>query len=408
MNSNALFEMALGLGAPWFIQDVKFDHEQPTKELHITINFDKKYKFTDQDNIDCKVYDTKQRTWQHLNFFEHKCYLHCKVPRIKNSKDKVTMVDVPWSRSGSGFTLLFEAFVMRLIESEMPMNKVAKLLKVHANSIWTIFNYWIKQAYTEDNIECLTQLGIDETSSKKGHKYITVGVDIEARRVIHATEGKNAKTIEKIKDYLISKSVNPKQIQHASIDLSPSFISGLKNNFPDAEIHFDRFHVKKLLNEAMDQVRKLERKEHDELKGHKYTFLKNKNKLSDSKNQELSELITLFPTLGAAYRLKELFDDVWEMKSEDDASSFIDYWTKEVEKSNIPAFMKFSRTVKTHKAGIINYVKNKINNGILESINSKIQLAKKRARGYRNIDNFINMVYFLCGKLNFKFPHDYV
>ena len=92
------------------------------------------------------------------------------------------------------------------------------------------------------------------------------------------------------------------------------------------------------------------------------------------------------------------------MGSEEEASSFIDDWVKEVEKSNIPAFMKFSRTVVKNKYGIINFVTNKINNGILESINSKIQLAKKRARGYRNIDNFINMVYFLCGKLNFNFP----
>ena len=144
MNSTLLFEMALGLGSPWFIQDVKFENDKEIKELHISIGFEKKYNFTDQDNIDCPVYDTKKRTWQHLNFFEHKCYLHCKVPRIKNSLGKVTMVDVPWSRSGSGFTLLFEAFAMRLIESEMPINKVAKLLKVHANSIWTIFNYWLK------------------------------------------------------------------------------------------------------------------------------------------------------------------------------------------------------------------------------------------------------------------------
>tara|TARA_Y100000385_G_C13007019_1_gene599891 strand:- start:16 stop:1242 length:1227 start_codon:yes stop_codon:yes gene_type:complete len=407
MNSTFLFEMALGLDKPWLIKDVKFDNDKDTKELHITIGFDKKHQFIDQENIDCKVYDTKERVWQHLNFFEHKCYLHCKVPRLKDSQGKVTMIDVPWSRKGSGFTLLFEAFAMRLIESEMPMNQVAKLLRVHANSIWTIFNYWIKKSYSEDNIDEITQLGIDETSSKKGHKYITVGVDLETKRVIHATAGKNAKTIETIKDYLVSKSVEPAQIQHASIDLSPSFISGLKNNFPDAEIHFDRFHVKKLLNEAMDEVRKIERKEHAELKGHKYTFLKNKDKLSDKKNQELSELITLFPTLGAAYRLKELFDDVWQMRTEEEASDFIDYWVKEVKKSNVPAFIKFSNTVIKHKYGIINFVKNKINNGILESINSKIQLAKKRARGYRNTDNFINMVYFLCGKLNFSFPHDY-
>ena len=157
----------------------------------------------------------------------------------------------------------------------------------------------------------------------------------------------------------------------------------------------------------MDNVRKIERKEHAELKGHKYTFLKNKNNLSLSKKEDLNKLSTLFPTLGKAYRLKELFDDVWDMDTPKEASAFIDQWIEEVKESKIPAFVKFSRTVGKHKDGIINFVTTRINNGILEGINSKIQLAKKRARGYRNTDNFINMIYFLCGKLNFKFPHDY-
>jgi len=407
MNSNQLFEMALGLQSPWFIEEVEFKNEEPLKELHITLGVKENSKFKDHLDIECSIYDTKKRTWQHLNFFEHKCYLHCMVPRIKNSDGKVKMVEVPWSRKGSGFTLLFEALALRLIEGEMPVNKVANLLKVHPQSIWTIFNYWVRSTYKEDNIDTLTQLGIDETSSKKGHNYITVGVDLSSNRVIHATEGKGAKSIEKIKDYMNSKSVSPSQIIDASIDLSPSFICGLKEHFPNAEIHFDRFHVKKLLNTAMDEVRKIERKEHDELKGHKYTFLKNKKNLSDKKHSQLSELITLFPTLGEAYRLKELFDDVWEMTSEQEASDFIDFWISEVEKSKIPPFIKFTKTLKLHRSGIVNFVKEKINNGVLEGINNKIQLAKRRARGFRNLDNFINMIYFLCSKLNFKLPLDY-
>jgi len=366
MNSNQLFEMALGLQSPWFIEEVEFKNEEPLKELHITLGVKENSKFKDHLDIECSIYDTKKRTWQHLNFFEHKCYLHCMVPRIKNSDGKVKMVEVPWSRKGSGFTLLFEALALRLIEGEMPVNKVANLLKVHPQSIWTIFNYWVRSTYKEDNIDTLTQLGIDETSSKKGHNYITVGVDLSSNRVIHATEGKGAKSIEKIKDYMNSKSVSPSQIIDASIDLSPSFICGLKEHFPNAEIHFDRFHVKKLLNTAMDEVRKIERKEHDELKGHKYTFLKNKKNLSDKKHSQLSELITLFPTLGEAYRLKELFDDVWEMTSEQEASDFIDFWISEVEKSKIPPFIKFTKTLKLHRSGIVNFVKEKINNGVLE------------------------------------------
>ncbi len=384
---------------------MKFEKAGREKELHITIDFERGANFPDRTGKLCKVYDTIPKTWRHLNFFEHSCYLHCRTPRISNSDGKVNLVALPWAKPGSGFTLLFEAYVMFLIESEMPVNKIAKLFNVNAHRLWTIFNYWIKKAYDADRPESITQLGVDETSQRKGHKYITIVVDLEKRKVIHATEGKGAKTLEKIKDHLISKEINPNQIKHASIDLSPSFISGLKTHFPNAEIHYDRFHVKKLLNAAMDEVRKLERKEHNELKGHKYTFLKNKDKLYEKKRQSLAELITLFPTLGEAYRLKELFDDVWDMETEREASEFIDLWVAEVNKKAIPAFMKFAKTVMAHKSGIINFVKTRISNGILEGINSQIQLAKKRARGYRNINNLINMVYFLCGKLKFDYPH---
>ena len=200
------------------------------------------------------------------------------------------------------------------------------------------------------------------------------------------------------------KGVDNKQITQASIDLSPAFISGIRKHFPEAAITFDRFHVVKLLNQAMDAVRKQERREHDALKGHKYTFLKNPENLSAHKQTELSEMITLYPTLGEAYRLKVLFNDLWEMPTQQMATIFIQQWCREVDLSKIQAFMDFAKTVKAHLSGIINYVETHITNAILESINNKIQMAKRRARGYRNTDNFINMIYFLCGKLKFNYP----
>ena len=405
MNSTEIFSLALGLDSPWKIERVEIKiAENSIKELHLHIGHTEGYQFKDKDEKPCSVYDTKDREWRHMNFFEHHCYIHCSVPRIKTSEGKIRQVDVPWARKQSGFTLLFEALAMSLIENEMPINKVAKLLGEQPNRIWRIFNYWIKLAYQKDDVSQVTQLGFDETSRRKGHSYITVAVDLEERRVIHVGKGKNAKTIEDIKVYLDNKGLLATQITQASIDLSPAFISGIKEHFPQADITFDRFHVVKLLNEAMDTVRKQERKEHEQLKGHKYTFLK--NKLSDKKQSELNELITLYPTLGEAYRLKTLFNDLWTMPDKDAAIAFINQWCNEVETSKIPAFMKFVKTVKAHLSGIINFIETKITNAILESINNKIQMAKKRARGYRNTDNFINMIYFLCSKLKFDYPHN--
>lgn len=326
MNSEQLFTLALNLKSPWKICNLEFKETDGSKELHIELGFDKGTKFTDESGIECTIHDRVPRVWRHLNFFEHKTYIHCKVPRIKTSTGNVKQVNLPWARELSGFTLLFEAYVMALIENEMPINKVGYLLQEDPHRIWTIFNHWIAKAYSQDKIDNLTKLGLDETSRRKGHNYITVAVDLDKRRVINIADGKDSKSVESIKKYLERKGINPEKIDHTSIDLSAAFISGIMKSFPKASINFDKFHVAQILNKAMDEVRKKERAEHTALKGHKYTFLKNRNNLTDSKQTELSELIKLYPTLGEAYRLKELFRDLWDMKNRIDAEYFIDDW----------------------------------------------------------------------------------
>jgi transposase len=405
MNSDALFGMALGLQAPWTVTDVSFKADEPTgRELHLRIGFAVGSKFKDDMGAECSVHDTVERQWQHLNFFEHHCFLHCKVPRITTSDGRVRNVDVPWARAGSGFTLLFEAFALALIEREMPVLRVAQILGVNPQRVWTVLEHWVSRARLNDDPSTITRLGVDETSSKKGHSYVTIGVDLDESRVIHAVEGKGKDTLAGIAKHLAFKGVEAKQIKELSMDLSPAFIAGAKDSFPTAQITFDRFHVVNLLNEAMNKVRMDERKEHAGLKHHKYTFLKNKENLSPKKRQALDEMITLYPTLGVAYRLKELFNDLWTMPDKPTASAFLNDWCAQVEEAKIPAFQKFVNTIRSHWSGIIHFVESNITNAILESINSKIQLAKRRARGFRNINNYINMIYFLCGKLTFSYP----
>ena len=406
MNSTEIFSLALGLTAPWFVSDLSFRNTaNGNKELHLQISFHKGSKFPDSMDVLSSVHDTCERKWQHLNFFEHVCYIHCNVPRIKEEcSGKVKQINVPWARQGSGFTLLFEAFSMALIEREMTVNSVGDLLKVYPKRIWRIFSYWIDIAYNKDVQDDVTVLGIDETSSKKGHDYITIAADMNKKRVLHATRGKGKSTIKNIRKHLESKGCIKEQIEHISIDMSPSFIAGTMDEFPQANIVFDKFHIIKLLNEAMDNVRKSERKEHHILKNHKYTFLKKESKLSDKQRSERDELIHLLPTIGEAYRLKELFNDLWSFTDKDEASAFLTFWCDMVDESKVIPFKKFVMMIKAHWTGILNYFKYNVTNGVLEGINSKVQLAKRRARGYRNTDNFISMIYFLMGKLKFDYP----
>jgi transposase len=406
MNSETLFSMAIGLQEPWEIKEIEFSFskESALEELHLHIGFKPGSRFPDKAGTLCKVHDTVPRKWQHLNFFEHPCLLYCDVPRIKTEGGKVLTASVPWARSGSGFTLLFEAFALALIEREMPVNRVAEILRVNPQRVWNMFNHWVGKAVESDDPSKITKLGVDETSTRKGHNYVTLAVDLDESRVVHVTEGKGKATLQEIKQHLDKKGVPEKQVDQISMDLSPSFIAGAIDFFPTAQITFDRFHVTKLLNEAMDKVRKSERIEHDDLKGQKYTFLKNRQNLTDKQEESLVKMIELYPTLGEAYRLKVLFRDLWEMPNIPTANAFLKQWCADVESAKIPAFMAFAKTVKSHWTGIVHFVESRITNGVLEGINNKVQLAKRRARGFRNLGNFTNMIYFLCGKLKFDYP----
>ncbi len=109
----------------------------------------------------------------------------------------------------------------------MPVNKAADLLGIYPQRLWTIFNYWISIAYDSDNQSRVRDIDIDETSLRKGHKYVTIAADMDKRRVIHATEGKDSRTIRKIREHLELKGVKAKSIDNICIDMSPSFISGI-------------------------------------------------------------------------------------------------------------------------------------------------------------------------------------
>jgi transposase len=406
MNSKEIFSIALNINEPWYIKDIAMTQPEGTiiGQIDIFIDFQRGYKFKDAKGNATTAYDTVERTWQHMNFFQHSCFIHARVPRIKTEDEGIKTLEVPWARRGSGFTLLFEAMAMLFIESEMPVKKAAKIMGVYDNRIWRLFDYWISRAFQADDQSGTEKIGIDETSNKKGHNYVTLAADMEERRVIFATPGKGADCITRLQEHLDEKGCNKEQIQQVSIDMSPAFISGVMSNFPNARITFDKFHTVKLINEAMDEVRKAERKEIAELKGHKYLFLKNNRDLTEKQKESKYYFLSSYPSLGEAYRLKELFNDFWELPTEEEASGYLGYWCDLVEESGIQPFIKASQTIKAHWSGVINYFKSKLNNGILEGINSKIQLAKKRARGYRNIYNFIHMIYFVAGKLKFDYP----
>ena len=167
------------------------------------------------------------------------------------------------------------------------------------------------------------------------------------------------------------------------------------------------FHIVKLLNKALDDTRKTEVKGKKLLKGHRFTLLRHASDLREKQKEELDLLRLTYPELGRAYQYKEGFFDAFHCPTAEESIGYLEQWCKAVMDTSLTYMKKFVATLKTHWSGIItNFTHPGVNNGILEGLNQKIQLAKRRARGFANTPNFIDMAYFVCGKLQFDYPYN--
>lgn len=410
MDTNMLFSIGLSLSSPWKVVKSEFLFPQGSnvRELHIWIDFERGTKFMSSKGTVLSPHDTVDKVWRHLNFFEHPCYLHARVPRLKTDASSIEMVQVPWARHNSGFTMLFEAFAMALIEEETPVNSVAKTVKEYPNRIWTIFKHWVNRGKRNLDLSGVRRIGVDETSRRKGHSYITQFVDLDTRKTIYVCSGKDADTFRQFSEWLIKHGGDPSLIEVVAMDMSVAFTSGCTNYLPNAHIVYDKFHMVQETNKRLDEVRKAEAKEKKLLKGHRFTFLYLRKNLPEEKIQELDTLLLTYPLLGKAYSLKEGLVDILNAATNKVEGAWEDFlkWMNMAEQAALEPFKKLVTTFKGHLFGIKTFFeKGNVTNGVLESLNSKVQLAKRRARGYSNVSNFMDMVYYINGGECFHYPH---
>jgi len=395
-----IFQQALGLTPPWRVVESKFDAANNRLDLYLDFPKGSTFHCPECGQAECKPHDTEEKTWRHLDFFQHKAYLHARVPRVKCPEHGVKTVKVPWGRPKSGFTLMFEAYIMTLAK-EMPVGPIAQLVKEHDTRIWRIIHHYVDQAREKEDFSDVKKVGLDETSRSKGHNYCSIFVDLESSKVIFATPGKKADAISEFKVDFEEHDGIPSKVTDFCVDMSPAFISGVESNFPQAKITFDKYHIMKIINDAVDQVRREEQVEIGLLKATRYIWLKNPGKLTEKQKKKLEDLKQLNIKTTRAYQLKLAFQELFEQEPSE-APFFLQKWYFWATHSRLEPMKKAAKTIKDHWAGIIRWFDSKINNGILEGLNSLIQAAKRRARGYRTIDNLIAMIYLVGGKLSFQ------
>jgi transposase len=249
----------------------------------------------------------------------------------------------------------------------------------------------------------VTAVAIDETSCRRGHDYLTLAADMEQRRVVFVTEGKDAKTIADFAKYLNAHKGAPEQVTSVSIDMSGAFIKGVGESLPNARITFDKFHVVAHASAAVDATRRLEQRTDPSLKGLRWTLLKDRDTLSDESRADLDALIANAASkrTARAWLYREHLRAILERKQINVVSDMLKQWCANVMRSKVEPMKDVARMIRKHFDGIVAWTQTRQTNGFIEAINGLFQAAKRKARGYTRFSTMRTVLFLIAGKLDF-------
>lgn len=301
---------------------------------------------------------------------------------------------------------MFEGFAM-LIMMDMPIRKASQMLRCNEKSLVRILHYWIDKAVKEDNLEEVKQLAIDETSFKRGHSYVTVVIDADKRRVIDVEPGRKEKAVTDFSYKLDTKGGACERIEAVSSDMSGAYRSGIQQCFPYALHTVDKFHVKKLLLDGMDEVRRMEQKAQRSkaLNLGRRLLMIPEHKQTAEQKEKTATLCKEYPKTGRAYRMVQALDIVYASKNYDEAKEKFDNLYRWLRRSRLEPMKRAALSLRKNAKEILNIFTTKLTNAICEGINSMIQAAKRKARGYHTFVGFSSMIYLIVGKLQLACPN---
>jgi transposase len=401
-----LFEEALDIKTPWFIKEVRLDHSR--RRLDINLDFERGAHFTCSGcQKELTAYDTRMREWRHLDFFQYETRIYAPLPRTCCPDCGVKTVEVPWARPKSGFTILFETWAVELAQ-QMTILAASRRLRISDDRLWRLLKRIVNEALEEQDLSGIQNIALDETSWQKGHKYITLIFYYDRRRLIYATEGKGADTLSRFTEYLEAHEGAREKIRQVGCDMLPAFISGIEKNFPNASITFDKFHVIKAMNEALDEVRRREVKEYPILEKTRWDYMKNPENLSEKGRERLKKVAQSKKQLqtARAYTMKLLLQEILDARntmSMEEGRGQLKKWVRWALLCRIPEVVKVGEMIKRHMEGILSWFRSRMTNALLEGYNSVLRAGRGIARGFRTCANVILKSFLMAGKLNFCF-----
>lgn len=403
MRDHALFQRILGIEHPWRVESVQLDDTEEVLTVRLTHRVGHHFACP-ECGTPCPGYDHQERSWRHLDTDRLSTILTASVPRIQCAAHGVLLVTVPWAERRSIWTAAFERWAIDVIE-ESGRAGAERLLGLSWSHTNTIMKRAVARGQARRAQKVIPRIGVDEKSSRKGHKYVTTVCDLDTGVVLYVAKTRSAAALA---GYY--QSLSPQQlagIEAVAMDMHDAYISATLQHVPNAEskIVFDKFHVVKHINEGVDQIRRAEHKElkaagDKRLTGTRYHWLKNPNNFDPGRWRDFAPLRKSKLRTARGWAIKELFANFWEYTYAAPATRFFKRWYNWASRSRLGPMKEKARTLKRHLPNILTYLKHGITNAMSEGINSKIQQIKHRARGFRTDDGFITAIYFHCGGLD--------
>lgn len=356
----------------------------------------------------CPAYDDRPRTWRHLDLGGMVCRIRYSIRRVSCPDCGVKVEAVPWAHSGSRFTRPFEMHTTYLAQHN-DKTTVSKLMRIGWDTVGKLIQRVVAdQRGNVDRLDNLRRIGIDEISYRRHHEYITVVVDHERGVVVWAAKGKSADTLKPFFEALGPQRLA--ELESVTIDMSAAYIKAVTEAAPDATIIFDRFHVQKLANEAVskvrrDEVREAEPEDKKELKNTQWPLLENPWNLTEFEDKKLTDLKKTNERIYRGYLLKESLVAIFECSSILIAGWKLDEWEAWASRSRLAPFVKLAKTIRKHRDGILEYVRDRFNNGRVEGLNGKTRTITRRSYGFHSASSLIAMIFLCCGGIHAQPAH---
>lgn len=401
---HAHYALLLGLESPWKVKDVNLLVE--ASRVVIEAVYASKQATCPECGERCAINDfAPQRQWRHLDTMNFETIIQARTPRSMCSDCGVKTVDLPWAGKHSRFTLMFEAFAIAVLEAARSLDAGRKLLGLSWRGAHSIMERAVERGLERRDISEVNRVGVDEKSFLRGHNYLSVLNDLDGGRVLDVVPERTEQACRELICKALPSEWDRFKIDAVAMDMWPAYTKATEDLLEQAEVVFDRFHISKHLNEAVDQVRRSEHKQllkqgDSSLTGTRYSWLRSAQTRTEKHHGVLDKLCGRNLKTARAWAIKESFEEFWNARNEAFAEGVFREWYGWAVRSRLKPMVKVAKMLKRHLKGLMSYFRHRITNAVSEGLNSKIQSIKASARGFRNFENYRTRILFFCGKLS--------